>query len=80
MPRPKSLLVSMEITVAGRAHNCRFNDEHRIQKGQSRLSVKVDGDEHHYCLACAHSFLLRDMDRLQDFLSAVNRLLTPKRT
>jgi hypothetical protein len=70
----------MEITVAGRAHNCRFNEDHRIHKGQSRLTVKVEGDEHHYCLACARSFLLRDTERLNDFLSEVNRLLNSKQT
>lgn len=75
MPRPKSLLASMEITVAGRAHNCRFNDGHRIHKGQSRLTVKVDGDEHHYCLPCARLFMLKDLARLNGFLADVNRLL-----
>jgi hypothetical protein len=75
MARPKSLLASMEITVAGRAHDCRFNEDHRIQKGCNRLTIKVDGDPHHYCLACARSFLLRDMERLKDILSQVNRLL-----
>ena len=72
MPRPKSLLVSMEITVAGRAHNCRFNDNHRLEKGMSRLTIKDDGDEHHYCLACAHSFLTKDLKRLQSLLADVS--------
>jgi hypothetical protein len=49
----KSLLVTMEITAAGRAHNCRYNKRHRLEKGVKRLTIKSDGDEHHYCLACA---------------------------
>ena len=33
MPRPKSLVVSMEITTAGGAHDCRYNKNHRLEKG-----------------------------------------------
>ncbi|TRZ53142.1 hypothetical protein D4S03_02260 [bacterium] len=73
MPRPKSLLVSMEITVAGKAHNCRFNKGHRIEKGVSRLTVNPD---QHYCLPCARSFIAKDLQRLQSLLADVNRLLT----
>jgi putative transposase len=40
MPRPKSLLVSMAITQAGRAHDGRFNPDHRISKGTNRLTIK----------------------------------------
>ena len=54
MARPRSLIVSMEWTYAGRAHDCRNNNkDHRIEKGQRRLTIKCDGDEHHYCVACA---------------------------
>lgn len=65
MARPRSLIVSMEITVAGRAHNCRQSDGHRIEKGMKRLTVKSNGDQHHYCLACARTFLAKDVERLQ---------------
>lgn len=65
MARPRSLIVSMAVTVAGRAHNCRQSDRHRIEKGMKRLTVKSDGDEHHYCLACAKGFLAKDSERLQ---------------
>jgi hypothetical protein len=78
MPRPKSLLVSMEITVAGAAHNCRFNKSHRLQKGDSRLTIYEEGSSPlNYCLNCARSFLERDIDRLNGLLSNVNRLLNP---
>ena len=69
MPRPRSLIVSMEITTAGRAHNCRQSEKHRIEKGMRRLTLKSDGDEHHYCLACAASFLKKDVERLQSLLA-----------
>jgi hypothetical protein len=76
MPRPRSLIVSMEITVAGNSHNCRFNDNHRIAKGMRRLTIKSDGDKHHYCLACAKGFLVKDVERLQTILTDVENALT----
>lgn len=74
MPRPRSLIVSMEITTAGRAHNCRQSDKHRIEKGMHRLTVKSDGDEHHYCLACATGFLAKDVERLRMLLAQAQAL------
>lgn len=68
MARPRSLIVSMELTEAGRAHDCRNNKSHRIEKGQQRLTIKSDGDEHHYCLPCARSFLVADIERLKALL------------
>ena len=72
MPRPKSLIVSMEITVAGRAHNCRQSKRHRIEKGMRRLTVKSDGDQHHYCLPCARGFLAKDLERLQTLSAEID--------
>lgn len=71
MGRPKSLIVSMEITTAGRAHDCRYNKNHRLEKGVRRLTIRSDGDEHHYCLACAKTFLVKDIERLQVLLAEV---------
>src|SRR5260370_38785508 len=68
VPRPRSLIVSMAWTHAGRAHDCRYNKNHRLEKGQPRLTIKSDGDEHHYCVACAKSFLVADIKRLQTLL------------
>ena len=68
MPRPISLIVSMEWTQAGRGHDCRNNKNHRIEKGQRRLTIKSDGDEHHYCVACAKIFLVAGIERLQAIL------------
>jgi hypothetical protein len=58
----------MEWTEAGRAHDCRFNKKHRLEKGQRRLTVRADGDEHHYCVTCAKAFLAADIVRLQILL------------
>jgi len=66
--RPKSLILSMKWTAAGRAHDCRHNKTHRIEKGQRRLTIRADGDEHHYCVACAKAFLVTDIQRLQRLL------------
>lgn len=74
MARPKSLIVSMEITAAGRAHDCRYNKNHHFEKGDRRLTVRSDGEEHHYCLACAKVFLARDVERLRAFLAEVEAL------
>lgn len=61
----RSLLVSMEWTVAERAHDCRYNKKHRLQKGDRRLTIKSDGERHHYCVACAKSFFEYDLKRLR---------------
>jgi hypothetical protein len=64
----------MDWTHAGRAHNCRYNKKHRLEKGQPRLTIKADGDEHHYCVACAKNFLAVDIKRLQALLEQADRL------
>ena len=68
MARPKSLIVSMEWTNAGRAHDCRHNKKHRLEKSQRRLTIKSDGGEQHYCVARAKVFLAADIQRLQALL------------
>lgn len=76
MARPKSLLVSMNITVAGNSHNCRHSDNHRILKGASRLTINTDDGPKHYCLKCADSFLMRDVERIQALLHSVKECLS----
>lgn len=71
MPRPRSLIVSMEITTAGSSHNCRQSGAHRIVKAAKRLTIKSDGDSHHYCLDCAKGFLTKDIERLRTILAEV---------
>jgi hypothetical protein len=74
MPRPRSLIVSMQWTQAGRGHDCRYNKSHRLEKGQRRLTIKSDGDEHHYCVACAKTFLVADIKRLQTLLEEADAM------
>jgi len=68
----RSLIVSMEWTVAGRAHDCRYNKKHRLEKGSRRLTIKSDGDEHHYCVSCAKSFFEHDIKKLQNLFEQAN--------
>ena len=76
MPPYKSLLVSMEITVAGAAHNCHFNKKHRLQKGDSRLTIYEKGRSPlNYCLNCARNFMEKDIGRLNSLFSEVHNLL-----
>lgn len=72
----KSVLVSMEITVAGSSHNCRFNDRHRIRKGMRRLTIKEDRARLNYCLNCAKSFLAQGLLRLHELQGDVDKLLS----
>lgn len=73
MPRPKSVTASMEITVVARAHCCRHNGDHRLEKGMRRLTIKEDGDELHYCLSCAKLFLAQGAHRLQELLAEIEK-------
>lgn len=74
MPRGKSVLVSMEITVAGSSHNCRFNESHRIRKGMHRLTIKEDRAQLNYCLSCAKAFFAHGLARLQELERCVGQL------
>lgn len=79
MARPKSLIVNMQITTAARAHNCRQSAQHRIEKGTKRLTIKSDGNAHHYCLPCARGFFVKDLERMQAILAEIEAdLQTPK--
>ena len=66
MPRPKSLVKTVEITVAGRLHSCRSNERHPIRKGQQRLTVRGDGNPKHYCLECGRRFIDNGIAALQE--------------
>lgn len=72
----KSLIVTMEITTAGRGHYCRYNKRHRIEKGDKRLTVRSDGNEHRYCLPCGRIFLTRALERLRFHLQELEAALS----
>ena len=62
----------MEITTAARAHKCRQSERHRIEKDMKRLTIKSDGNAHHYCLACARGFFVKDLERMQAILAEID--------
>ena len=64
----------MEITTAGRGHDCRYNKKHRLKKGFKRLTVRSDGNDHHYCLDCAKIFLMNGAERLKELLLEVESI------
>lgn len=75
MPRPESVVVGMEITTVARAHDCRYNKNHRLEKGMHRLTIREDGDEHHYCLTCAKTFLTQGAERIRVLIAEVDRII-----
>lgn len=66
MPRPKSIVQRVEIDQAQRAHNCQHNAAHRIHAGEKRLKVWDGRSVEHYCTACAHAIISRDISKLQE--------------
>jgi hypothetical protein len=73
----KSVVVSMEITVVQRAHDCQSNSSHRLTKGMSRLTIKEDRSELNYCLPCAKKFLAKGIAKLTAVQAEVDGLLGP---
>lgn len=73
MGRPRSFVEPLSITTAGAAHNCRHSGDHRIKKGDLRLTVQVERSQQHYCVSCAIAFLERDGARLAGLLAELRR-------
>jgi hypothetical protein len=65
----KSLVLSVQIDIAERAHNCQANDKHRITRGDSRLKVRNGRSWDHYCRSCALAMIARGIDRLEGLRS-----------
>ena len=61
----KSLVQRSEVDQAKAAHNCQANQNHRLQKGDSRLKVYKDRSHDHYCKACALGIIEQDIKKLQ---------------
>ena len=57
MPSQTSLLVSMTVDRAERAHSCRANMRHLVSCGDLRLKMKEGRSHRHYCVACAEAFI-----------------------
>ena len=52
MGRPRSLRRSISVGAAGRRHTCKSNESHVLLnlKGDRMLVVKIECDDHHYCV------------------------------
>lgn len=72
MSRIRSLVTTVEINVAQRAHNCQGNANHRLARGDRRLAVKNERGWDHYCLACGTRILERDAVKIASVLRAIN--------
>jgi len=57
MGSQRSLLRTTTAGTAGKRHTCRSNAKHILLKGDPMLIVKVERDDFHYCLDCAHRFI-----------------------
>ena len=74
MGRNRSLCIPVKVDVAQRAHNCKANHRHRIQRGEKRLNVHKAGKWYHrYCLDCARKMIRRNIDGLEALDSELRR-------
>ena len=71
MPRIRSLVTTVELDVAKRAHDCQGNSGHRLLKGDRRLAVKKERGWDYYCLECGTRILERDATRIAGYLEAI---------
>ena len=60
----KSLIGSVKVDVALRAHNCQANARHRVERGDVRLKVRNGRSWNHYCRECASAIISRDIAKL----------------
>jgi hypothetical protein len=68
----KSLIETVHVDHALKAHNCRANKNHRILKGSIRLKVRKGLSWVYYCEECAIKIIDRDLIKLTKL-----RLLEP---
>ncbi len=60
MPQVRSLLLGLDVRLAGKMSHCARNKAHVITKGQPRFVVRPPGaatGEKGYCLDCAEAML-----------------------
>ncbi len=70
MPRIRSLVTTVRIDVAQRAHDCQANGNHRLSKGDRRLGVKKDRSWDNYALASVRRILQGDAAKTASLLRA----------
>ena len=71
MPKIKTLLTTVEINVAKRAHNCQASAAHRLHKGDRRFAVKKERGWDYYCMGCGLKILERDAERIKETLALI---------
>jgi hypothetical protein len=65
VPRPKTLVKSISVDDAQRAHSCQHVSSHRVLKGEKRLKLKVNRTYEHFCITCALQIIEADIQKLQ---------------
>ncbi|MDF2647440.1 MAG: hypothetical protein K0Q73_3245 [Paenibacillus sp.] len=65
MPRPKTLIKSITVDDAQRAHSCQHIPSHRVLQGEKRLKLKVNRSFEHFCTVCALQIIEADIQKLQ---------------
>ncbi len=73
MGRIRSLRIPAKVDVVLRAHNCKANKGHRLQRGDKRLKVRNGGGWSHYCLDCARKMIRRDIAALEALAGELDR-------
>ena len=76
MPRPKSIILRVVVDEAQKAHNCQHNKYHRIERGDKRLKVYNQRSHEHFCAACGLEIITRDIVKLQDLATLLQRHLS----
>jgi len=52
VPRHKSIVSTVEVNSVQRAHKCRHDKGHSLEKGDTRLTVIEEGRPFNYCSVC----------------------------
>ena len=69
----RSLRIQTEVDVAEKAHDCKGNKRHRIERGDKRLKVRNGWDWNRYCLDCARNMVRRDIEALEALAEELDR-------
>ena len=65
MPKPKSVLLRLQVDTAMRAHNCQHNSAHRLLQGHKRLKLTKDRSDEHFCVQCGLEMIRQGIEKLQ---------------
>ena len=74
MGKVKSLILSVNVDHAKRAHNCQANSRHRIQKGDKRLNVRNGRSWDRYCWDCSQKMIEFGQAKLFDLKDELGNL------